>query len=384
MIISSLAQAGSPPATKISVEQETLRTRETNKIDIQFWWFTEPDEFRELLKGAPELVATERNWRVASHAKVDKLLADLILSMQAHGRPAAVTTGATEHWMVLVGAEMNNGQLMFQFLNPLPSSLTLPGNPPGFQHRFMDVCGAGQQPLLVANQGNALADLNLTIKGFVKPTTITVVSPANEVPPKAKLPPPSTVSTYINKAVGVTFGARPPAATITQLATAIKDSRLSQLRVMASNPVDVVKSNLTVQFRTLNNAFDTKAAEQTLMATDLGIRAIRLVRDLAQSNLKYVLCSGYSQQTRSGFVAAFDSSAQGELLHVQVTNNERLINSVARFPAEALYWTTRPTSHFPPMAMPYFVFRRKPGQPNTLVRLYDDAEGEVRAFPGPV
>jgi hypothetical protein len=385
MIISSLKQAGSAANAVIAVEQEMLRTRETNKIDIAFWWYTEPDELHGLLSGAPELVVADRDWRVASHSTADKLLADLILSMQAHGRPAAASTGPTEHWMVLAEVHEESGQYVFVFLNPLPSLLTMT-NGAGFQHLYMDSC-LEEDPCFVANRGNLIADLNLKIKGFTRPETIQVVSPAGEVQPGVQLPPASTVDNYIGKAVGVAFGPPPPAAAVTQLAQTLKASRLAQHRIMAIDPVDTVRDAWRARFQSLAVSFNLTPVNTTLTATDLTLTAIRLVEDVLQTNHRYVLCTGYSNQARSGFIAAFDSSTEGELLHVQITTNKRLITSLARYPADHLYWTNEPTSHFPPMAMPYFVFRRKPGQPDTLVRLYDDAEGRVVAGahrgPGP-
>lgn len=377
MIISSLSQHGSAPTSTIAVDQETLRTRETNKIDIVDWWFTEPDELRDLLAGAPELSLADRNWRVASHSSSNKLLADLILSMAAHHCPAAVATGPNDHWMTLIEVQLTAGRYAFVFLNPLPSALTV-GPPGAFKHKYVDPqCGTNQQPLVVVNQGNEVADLSLTIKGRPIPKTITIVSPAGEQQTGQTLPPLSTVGTYTGKATGVTFGPPQLPAAITALAQVLKTSRLAQFRIMAADPVNVVRSNQRAQFRSLTESFDAKPAEQTLMATDLVIRATRLVEDVLRPQMKFVLSSGYSAEARSGFVAAFDSSILGELLHVQITDDEMLINSVARYHGEPLYWTNEPTSHFPPMAMPYFVFRKKRGQPNTLIRLYDDAEGEV-------
>jgi hypothetical protein len=380
MIISSLSQAGSSASTIIAVEQEELRQLETNRIDIEHWWFTEPDEFCGLLKTATDLNATDRDWRVASHSTVDKLLADLILSMQAYGRPAAVTTGAIEHWMVLIAVHKDAAdKFVFLLFNPLPSSIAsnvLLGAPP-FQHKFMDACGTDQQPLLVVNHGSDIADLNLKIAGFTKPKKAKVVSPAAEVQQGVKLPPPSAVASHSGKAVGVVFGASTPTETLTLLAATLKSSRLNPARLMVSNPVDAVQSALPARFRSLTESFQIKAVQQVLMAPDLAITAIRQVTDLKQPNLKYVLCSGYSHNARHGFVAAFDGSAQADLLHVQITNDMTLIKSLAAFPGEPLFWTTEQTTHFPPMAMPYFVFRAKPGQPGTLVRLYDNAEGEV-------
>ena len=391
MIISSLGQAGSPAATIISVEQETLRTRESNKIDIEYWWFTEPDEFRDLLATAAELSAADHDWRVASHATADKLLADLILAMQAHGRPAAVTTGAVEHWMVLTQVHENSdGRYAFHFFNPLPSPIAANSTTggPRYQHQFMDAeCGTDQQPLIVVNRGSEIADLNLKIKGFTKPKTIKILSPAGEAQAGATLPPPSTVGSYTGKAVGVAFGPAPSTNAVTQLARTLKNARLSPLRMMSANPVDVIQSGLRTQFRLLTESFDLKPLGRTLAAPDLAVTATRQIDDVEQPGVRYVLASGYSEQTRTGFVAAFDASAKGPLLHVQITNDRTLINSLASFPGETLYWTTGPTSHFPPMAMPYFVFRKKPGQPGVLIRLYDDVEGTVIAAqcegPGP-
>lgn len=377
MIISSLSQAGSAANTLIAVGQETLRTREINPIDIELWWFTEPAELRGLLANAPELAAADKDWRVAAHPTADKLLADLILSMQAHGRPAAVTIGANEHWVVLTTVRKEGTHQVFEFLNPLPSDLVHAGP---FQHRYQDAdCGLDQQLMVVVNTGNALADLNLKIKGIAKPTTIKVVSPAGEVKKGAKLPPASTVGSLTNKAVGVTFGPKPAVTAINALARELKSSRLQQTRLMAADPVDVVRSGLAAQFRAFTSSFEISPVQRILAAPDLAIQAIRVIQDVQQPNLKYVLASGFSQQAKAGFIAAFDSSVTGELLHVQITRDEALIRSLARAPGETLYWTTAQTSHFPPMAMPYFVFRRKPGQPNTLVRLYDDVEGEVMA-----
>jgi hypothetical protein len=380
MIISSLGQAGSVATTLIAVEQETLRTREANRIDIEHWWFTEPDELCALLSSAAELSATDRDWRVAAHPSSDKLLADLILGMQAHGRPAAVTTGANEHWMVLTEVQSNNlGQQVFVFLNPIPSSIpvdTLAGI--SFQHQFMDTaCGLDQQPMVVVNRGHELADLNLTVKGITPPKKIHIVSPAGEARPGDQLPPPSAVGTYSGKAIGVTFGPPPLAAAINQLAQQLKTTRLSQFRIMAPDPVDLVNSSLRTRFRSLVESFSLAPVRHTLTAPDLTIRATRLIEDLVSGGRKYVLCSGYSDQARAGFVAAFDPSTQGELLHVQITDDQELVNSLARYPGEPLYWTLEPTSHFPPLALPYFVFRKKAGHPGILIRLYDNVEGEV-------
>lgn len=379
MIISSLSQAGSAANTPIAVAQETLRTRETNPIDIELWWFTEPAELCGLLANAPELAATDRDWRVAAHSTADKLLADLILSMQAHGRPAAVTIGANEHWVVLTTVRKEGTHQVFEFLNPLPSDLVHAGP---FQHRYQDPdCGLDQQQMAVVNTGNELADLNLKIKGFPKPTKIHVVSPPGEVKPGAKLPPTSSVGTLANKAVGVTFGPKPALTAINQLAREIKSSRLKQTRLMATNPVEVVRSGLRTQLRAFTSSFDIRPVQRVLTAPDLAIRATRVIQDVQQANLKYVLASGFSQQAKAGFIAAFDSSVNGELLHVQVTRDEALIRSLARAAGETLYWTSAQTSHFPPMALPYYVFRRKPGHPKRLIRLYDDVEGEVMTSP---
>lgn len=380
MIISSLSQAGSAANALIAVEQETLRTRETNKIDIEHWWFTEPDELCALLQSAPELTPADQNWRVAAHSSANKLLADLILAIQVHGRPAAVTTGTNEHWMVLAEVQKNTlGQQVFVFLNPIPSSLpvdTQAGNI--FQHQYMDAeCGLDQKPMIVVNRGNELADLNLKIGGFTAPKKIHIVSPPGEHRPGAKLPPPSGVGAYTGKAVGVVFGAPPPATAITQLARELKAALLPQLRVMAANPIEVVRVGWQAQLRQLVATFDIKAVQRTLLAADLAMVDTRLVEDLSNPNSTFVLCSGYSNQLKSGFIAAFDPSSQAELLHMQVTDDLKLVNSLKRFPGERTYWTASQTSHFPPLAMPYFVFRRSPGDPALLTRLYDDAEGVV-------
>lgn len=376
MIISSLGQAGTAGTTSINVEQETLRTRETNKIDIENWWFTEPDELRALLAGAPELTSANQDWRVAVHTTADKLLADLILGMQAHGRPAAVTTGTTEHWVVLTRVQQNAaGQQVFEFYNPLPSPLV---HGIAFQHLYMDaLCGLDQEPMVVVNRGSELADLNLKIAGIPKPTTIKILSPPGEHQAGVKLPPASAVGTYSGKAVGVAFGPRPATARITKLAGDLKTTRLSQQRIMASHPVDAVRSNLRLQFLTLTDSFDLTSVKRILGSSDLQIVATRVVEDLADRTQKYVLCTGYSNQGRAGFIAAFDAAAEGSLLHLQITTDVTLIKSLTAFPEEVLYWTLQPTSHFPPMAMPYFVFRRSPGQPDRLIRLYDGVEGSV-------
>src|SRR6185295_16676670 len=107
MIISSLTQgvlSGMAPtplqmAAPVPVGQGTLRSREANQVDVDGFWFTDPDEMVAMMQTAPELVAVGMtNWRLAHCPTKEELLAQVLASLKL-GMPAVLNIRTSDHWV---------------------------------------------------------------------------------------------------------------------------------------------------------------------------------------------------------------------------------------------------------------------------------------------
>ena len=140
MLIAHFAQAAAARGSAVAVSQEDLRTREPSPNDDvnKPSWYTHPDELQILLDRAPELQALGTAWNVVARGTFQSLSA-IMLEALVNGMPSAITTGPTDHWMVLIGAGVSDDDSLqyLEFLDPLP--------PIGqaTAHTIGDNCGLG-------------------------------------------------------------------------------------------------------------------------------------------------------------------------------------------------------------------------------------------------
>jgi hypothetical protein len=384
MLIAHVAQAAAARGSAVT-DQSILQTREPfPQDDIKNpSWYTHPDELQILLAQAPELQGFGTSWNVEVR-ETFKSLSAVMLEALVNGMPSAITTGPTDHWMVLVGAGVSddNGLQFLQFLDPLP--------PIGqaTAHTIGDNCGLGFN-------GETYVPQEVT-SGQFGSFGFRVES----------VPPPGNLTNYSDKfvaVVGSTVSVAPPvAAEVADGGTEAENGgteaengrtegnnggargrdRNAPRRRRGGEPQNVKRwierSEPTIMRGNLVDALAALAARWRLpplrdLVDSSPTDAVRRVQNIDRITDHYNLFTLRSQNHRYGLIGG--AAPDGTLLHFQFTTNSRLLDSIAAAPpGEPLWWSHRRTRT---LSSPYYPFRRL----NPLVvtqprfsRLFDDFE----------
>ena len=340
------ASGANPAIINVLPTQAILAARERDQPDpLQpaDVWLTHPDEMRELLKDSPELMgAGTDDWRLQAYPTAKRLLADALHTLATLGMPAVVSTRQNDHWVVIKAAHLDgSGRLLIELLDPLDSQIMVR------QHRYQDDCNLlsnGHAYVKYETHRNDLIGLDLRIN------------------PR---PNPQGMHDYTGKCVGILYGAAPTDSALNETMARITDVR-SKKRTGGRPTVEDLQDELVASAAAW-------ALDPVRLFLERGpeVVACRWVRGIESPDLEYALLTmlGGLGPTglRQGLMAAFD--ADGALQQLQFTNDQGAVRSLARFPEQELWWTTRWLSTLP---SPFYPFARDQHEANVYVRLVND------------
>jgi hypothetical protein len=359
MVISSLIQGpptGSLPtpadeAAEIPVTQDELRQREDYSVDDtkQDSWFTHPDELLKLMKTAEEFAGAFSDWRLAVCPDHPTLFTEIIECLQG-GMPAILCVRKGDHWVVIVGVEIDDVTLKVTrmiVLDPLPQNLG------GVTHTYVDDCK--QEGLTYVEDVEdpktqvALAALELVLKNT---------------------PSPPTLNHYAGKCVALVYGPSWNRAL----------SKLRRVRVLPVPPyllrpkaplngtvpsADIESMRLALHERA--RRWEIPWLRGLLVAPHEHVA--RVVYDIAEKKDPYHLLSLFAPTLGYGVVGAFRVD-DNRPLHFRFTRIRKFGESLKAHPGQPLWWTV---DWLPELSSPYFPFARQTvGNKSVLRRLYDD------------
>lgn len=346
MLIAHFAQAGAAPGAAVAVSQNALRTREPDPTDdvVNPSWYTHPDELQVLLDQAPELAASGMHWNVVSRTTF-KSLSEVMIEALANGMPSVVTTGAADHWMVLISAGVTDDQLQYlQFLDPLP-----PLNQ-ATAHTIGDNCGLGFD-------GETYVPEHVTKNefgsfGFRVGTT----------------PPPAGLTDYSDKFVGIVRVAGPSPGGGSAGLHNIK-------KWLDKSQPAVIEGQLTLGLQVIADRWQLRPLTHLVSPGSTAPReVVRRVRNIDNPNDAteyYDLFTLRRQGLEYGLIGA--KAPDGSLLHFQFTINPPLLNSIAAgSPSDPLWWRRQSKT----LSSPYYPYERVsvPGGAPQFTRVFDGVE----------
>jgi hypothetical protein len=346
MVIAALTRApGATPTSELPVTQEVLFNREfdhspetssdTNR------WFTHPNEMWLLLKDSPELQGVGlAEWRLAAYPMGEnlhgakRLLADVVMTLQKEAKPAAVTVGKADHWILVVGVRFNSSEgLMFEIQDPTDGVL-----PPPIHH-YVDACntdGNGRTYVVAEpHDGEGFLRMRLDVASRTKP---------------AGLP------NYGGSCVGILCGEQPGPSDLDSLAANI---------FRGASPRKPFADRLA-EIRYVAQAFQIEELNELLSGAALV--ADRPVVEVATNAPAYQLVAAHSTTPAGwrGLLAVF-SSRSGALTQIRFTSDRRLVESLLDFPERTLLWSQDQPEVF---ESPYYPFVRNSALAG-FVRLFD-------------
>jgi hypothetical protein len=359
MVISSLIQgpaAGSLPtpaeeAAEIPVTQDELRLREDYSCDDtkQDSWFTHPDELLKLLKTAEEFGGGFPDWRLAVCPDQPTLFTEIIQCLQG-GMPAILCVRRGDHWVVIVGVEIDDVTsevTRMMVLDPLPQNLG------EVTHTYVDGCK--QEGLTYVEHVEdpqtqfALGGLELALKNT---------------------PSPPTLNDYSGKCVAVVYGPSWNRAL----------AKLRQMRVLPVPPYvwrPKAPLNGTVpdaSIESMRQALDERARlweitwlRELLIAPHEHVA--RIVYDVDKQRDPYSLLSLFAPTLGYGVVGAFRVE-DNRPLHFRFTRIQKFGESLKAHPGQPLWWTL---NWLPELKSPYFPFAQQVvNNKHRYRRLFDD------------
>ncbi len=345
MLIAHFAQSGASGGSAVAVTQSVLRTREPDPIDdpVNPSWYTHPDELQVLLDKAPELAASGMHWSVVSRTTF-KSLSEIMLVALVEGMPSVVTTGASDHWMVLIAAEVTNDQLQYlQFLDPLP--------PLGqaTAHTIVDNCGLGFD-------GETYVPVDVTKTkfgtfGFRVGST----------------PSPAGLTDYSDKFVGIVRVAAPSPGGGSAALPKVK-------KWLDKSQAAMIPGSLTDGLNALADRWKLRPLSQLVGPGASAPReVVRRVQNIDSPNDAaeyYELFTLRRQGLEFGLIGA--RAPDGSLLHFQFTTNQALLDSIAAGSLSDPLWWRRQSKT---LSSPYYPYERLniPGEAPQFKRLFDGA-----------
>jgi hypothetical protein len=365
MVISSLVlgpPAGESPTQEqedavIPFEQDDLRQREQFPKDNTRVpsWRTHPDELKKLMTTAPELPGKLSNWGLSVNDSDGELFAALILALQ-NGMPAILNIYASDHWVVVVGVEVDDATsdlVYIEVFDPLP---TLNGDG---VHTYVDDCSR-------SNEGRTFAD----------PQKYTVQQLGNLNLPIGDTPNPDGLIDYQGKFVALVHGGR-RREDILSLA-----SKLRQYPVQPGPLVNMASAAPAIDpqlIDAMREALQYKASSWRIPPLSALLEAphdhaVRRVQDLNETLAPYHLLSLFSPTLNYGVVAVFDAAGRSPL-HFRFTRDQRFKASLQKHPTEPLWWAHK---GLPEPLSPYFpVARKVAGEKVIFERVFDDSVFEL-------
>ena len=360
MLIAHVALAAAARGSAVT-DQSTLQTREPFPQDDinRPSWYTHPDELQILLAHAPELQGLGTSWNVEARETFRSLSA-VMLEALVNGMPSAITTGPTDHWMLLVGAGVSDDDSLqyLQFLDPLP--------PIGqaTAHTIGDNCGLGFNGETYVPQEVAAGQFGSF--GFRVES----------------VPPPTGLTDYSDRfvaVVGSTVSAGPdvaaePADGGTEPGNGGTNGRAPQ---NVERWLERIKP--TIMRGSLLDAFAALATQWRLpplrdLVDSSPTDTVRRVQNFDRTTDHYNLFTLRSGNLPFGLIGG--AAPDGTLLHFQFTTNRRLLDSIAAGPpGDPFWWSHRRTRT---LSSPYYPFRRlltpTIGGLSQFSRLFDDFE----------
>jgi hypothetical protein len=348
MVIASLAQGppagGSPTAAHkaaaVVVSQKALQDRETDPVDnvVTPSWYTHPDELEALLHGASELSAADQDWRVVSHSELTDLLADIVLALE-RGMPSIININSSDHWVVVVGAQVTNkGKLQsLVMLDPLPLA-PLP-------HTYIDQCSISFDGVTVADpwrlSKKQLGDFDVQI---------------------GDVPPPPGMTDFSGQFLAIIHGAPTSGADLEIKGQEIAPDGAEPLPPPPSGGAGGGAHPLIAELAVTARNWNIPGL-QDLLADDV-TPVIRTVHDADGSASTYLLLSLFNDKIGRGVVATFDPNDKNALKHLRFVKSPLLPPDVD----ENLWWSQKPLRTLP---SPYFPFRRPGGSAEAFERVFD-------------
>ena len=361
MLIAHVAQAAAARGDAVIVTQLKLKSLEQDPVDVDHKWSTHPDELHKLLDQAPQLQGSGLTWNVVASDKL-KAVKTLMLEALVNGLPSAITTGETDHWIVLVGAEVSAGDDLqyLEFLDPQPVIGQVTA------HTIGDDCGSGFNgqtyvPEQVKEGQFGAFDFRI-----------------------GSAPTPAGLTNYTDKFVAVVCGALPaqPEMAAAPENGGAENGGSGPDDENASQPLNVERwldrgeppimtGSLVGAFKAVAERWQLGPLQTLIQSTPTDV--VRQVRNIDLETEHYNLFTLSSPNVPHGLIGTM--APDGSLLHFQFTTNARLLSSIRAVPpGEHLWWSRRRTRT---LLSPYYPLRRflHPGDANPrFIRLFDEVE----------